>query len=89
VEEDIQPLYFATKLPVYVPPRKGKTKVTKNLDKTKSSLQILLLLNDIVFEGTHLGHVLNMKFEDKDLADSDKFLHLEIENLMKQNTKGW
>lgn len=38
VEEDIQLLCFATKLSVYVPPRKGKTKVPTNLDETKSSL---------------------------------------------------
>ena len=73
---------------MYVPPRKGKTKVPKDLDKTKSSLQIFLLPDGIVFEGTHLGHVPTMKFEDWDLTDHEKFPHLETGNLMKQNTEG-
>lgn len=38
MEEDIQSLHSTTKLPAYVPPRKGKTKVSKNLDETQSSL---------------------------------------------------
>lgn len=77
VEEDIQPSPSLTKLLVYVPPRKGKTKVPKNLDEMKSSLQTLLLPNGIVFEGMHLGCVPTMKFEDWDLAQSEKFQHLE------------
>jgi len=28
-----------------------------------------------------------MKFEEWDLTDYEKFLHLETENLMKQNTE--
>lgn len=64
MEEDIQPIRSTTKLPAYVPPQKGKTKVPKDLDETKSSLQIPLLSDGIVFEGTHLGHVPTMKFED-------------------------
>lgn len=43
----------------------------------------LLLLGNIMFEGMHLGHVSNLKFEDWDLADHEKFPHLEIRNLMK------
>lgn len=39
----------------YVPLRKGKTKVSKDIDERKRSLQTPLLPNDIVFEGTHLG----------------------------------
>lgn len=38
MEEDTQPAHPSTKLPTYVPPRKGKAKVPKDLDKTKSSL---------------------------------------------------
>lgn len=34
----------------------------------------------------HLGYVPTMKFEDWDLAECEKFLHLDIGNLMKQNT---
>lgn len=41
-----------------------------------------------MFEGSTMGHMPTMKFEDKDLADSDKFRHLETENLMKQSKEG-
>ena len=88
MEEDIQPTHSATKMPAYVPPQKGKIKVPKDLDETKSSLQTSLLLDNIVFEGTHVGRVPTMKFEDWDLADCKKFPHLETWNLMKQNTEG-
>lgn len=64
MEEDIQPIHSVTKLPTYVPPSKGKTKVLKYLDETKSSLQTPLLPDGIVFEGMHLGRVATMKFED-------------------------
>ena len=83
MEEDIQPIHSVTKLLTYVPPRKGKTKVPMDLDETKSSLQTPLLLDDIVFEGTHLGRVPTMKFEDWDLTDHEKFPHHETRNLMK------
>jgi len=84
MEEDIQHTHSATKLPAYVPPWKRKTKVSKDLDKTKSSLQTPLLPDDIMFEGTHLGCVPTMKFEYWDIADREKFAHLETRNLMKQ-----
>lgn len=64
IEEDIQPIHSATKLPVYVPLWKGNTKVSKDLDKTKSSLQTLLLPDGIMFEGPHLGCEPTMKFKD-------------------------
>lgn len=83
MEEDIQPIHSAKKLSTYVPPWKGKTKVPKDLDETKISLQTPLLPDDIMFEGTHLGLVLTMKFEDWDLVDHKKFPHLETRNLMK------
>lgn len=51
-----------TRLPAYVPPHKGKTKVPKDIDERKSSLQTLLLPDDIVFEGLHLGQVPMLKF---------------------------
>jgi len=62
--------------------------VPKYLDATKSSLQTPLLPDGIVFEGSHLGHVPTMKFEDWDLADIEKFPQLEIENMMKHNMEG-
>ena len=89
MEEDIQPLHSVEKLPEYVPPQKGKTKIPKDLDATKSSLQTPLLLDDTVFEGMHLGHVPTMKFENWYLTDSEKFPHHETRNLMKRNTTEW
>ena len=64
MEVDTQARHSVTKLPTYVPPRKGKAKVPKDLDETKSLLQTLLLPNGITFEGTHLGRVPTMKFVD-------------------------
>lgn len=88
MEEETEPAHPPTKLPTYIPPWKGKAKVPKDLDKIKNSLQIPLLPNDVIFECTHLGQVPSLKFEDWDLADHEKFPHLEIVQLMKpkQNT---
>jgi len=58
-----------TRLPAYVPSRKGKPRVPKDIDESKSSLQTPLLPDDIIFEGAHLGRVLVLKFEDWDLAE--------------------
>lgn len=63
--------------------QKGKEKVPKDLDKSKSSLQTPLLLDDIIFQGTHLGWRLSLKFEDWDLANHEKFPYLETTQLMK------
>jgi len=38
MEEEAEPMPILTKLPTYVPPQKGKKKVPKDLDETKSSL---------------------------------------------------
>ena len=51
----------------------------KDTDESKSSLQTSLLLNDIVFEGAHLGWVLVIKFKDWDLKNHEKFLNLATE----------
>lgn len=88
MEENIQPLCSAVKLREYVPPRKGKTKIPKDMDTMKSALHMPLLPDGITFEGSHLGHVPTVKFEDWDLANSEKFPHLETVNLMKQNMEG-
>ena len=61
----------------------GKAKVPKDLDDTKSSLQIMLLPDNIMFEGMNLGWVPSLKFEDLDLADHEKFSHLETRHLIK------
>ena len=84
MEEETEPAHPPPiKLPTYVPSQKGKAKVPKDLDETKSSLQTLLLPNNIIFEGTHMGQVPSLKFEDWALADHEKFPHLETKNLMK------
>lgn len=65
-----------TKLPEYVPPGKGKTKVSKDIDESKVTLHIPLLLDEISFEGPYLGQVPLLKLEYWDLADTEKFPHL-------------
>ncbi len=55
----------------------GEGKSAKDLDESKSFLQTSLLPEDIIFEGMHLGRVPSLKFEDWDLADHEKFPHLE------------
>jgi len=72
MEVDIQPTYSTTKLTAYVPQRKEKAKVPKDLEKTKSEL----LPNGIKFEGTCLGHVMTMKFENWDLTNHENFPYL-------------
>lgn len=88
MEVDTQPTISVTKLPAYVPLRKGKAKVPKDLDETKSLLQTPLLPDGIMLEGRHLGCVSSMKFEYWDLANREKFPHLETKNLMKHNHGG-
>lgn len=62
--EDIHPMRAPAQLLEYVPSRKGKVKVPKDLDATKSALQTSLLPDGIMFEGSALGRVPTMKFED-------------------------
>jgi len=59
---DIEGLDPISKLPKYIPPRRGKTKVPKDIDESKVTLHTPLLPNQIVFEGLHLGHVPILKF---------------------------
>lgn len=89
MEEDIQPVRVIAKLPKYVPPRKGRVKVPKYLDVVKSALQTPLLQEEILFEGSDLGHMPMMKFEYWDLTDSENFPHLETSQLMKQSKEGF
>lgn len=69
-------------LPPYLPPWNGKANVPKDLDAAKSTLQTLLLPDEIRFEGLLLGWVQNVMFEDLDLGDNKKFPNLAIENLL-------
>jgi len=50
--------------------------VPKDIDESNNSMQTPLLLDNIVFEGVHLGRVPMLKFEYWDLADHEKFPHL-------------
>lgn len=63
MEEETKGAHLLTRLPVYVFPRKGKTRVPKELDERKSSLQTLLLPDDIIFEGAQLGQVPSLNLE--------------------------
>jgi len=49
LEEETETAHPLKKLPTYAPPQKGKAKVPKDLDKTKSSLQTPLLPYNIIF----------------------------------------
>ena len=49
MEEEPEPAHPPTKLPTYIPLQKGKAKVPKDLDESKSSLQTPLLPDNIIF----------------------------------------
>ena len=55
MEKDIQPVRTVAQFPEYVPQWKGKVKVPKALNATKSALQTPLLSNGILFEGSAVG----------------------------------
>lgn len=71
-----------TRLPMYIPLCKGKTKVPKDIDESKVPLQTHLLPDEIIFEGLHLGRVPLLKLEELDMVDHEKFPHLATEQLM-------
>ncbi len=70
------------KLPEYIPPRRGKTKVSKDIYESKVTLHTPLLPDQIVFEGLCLGCVPILKLEDRDLEDTEWFPHLAMDQLM-------
>lgn len=78
--EGVEPI---TKFPEYIPPRKGKKKVTKDLDSEKFFIHTPQLPKNITFKGPHLAHVPLLKMEDCDLANHERFPHLRIENYMR------
>ena len=67
----------------YIPPRKGKVKVPKDLDAGQFLLNTPLLPENLTFEGPHLALISHLKLEDWDLADHEKFPHLTTEQLMR------
>lgn len=46
-----------SKLSEYIPLHRGEMKVPKDIDESKVTLHTPLLPEQIVFEGSHLGHV--------------------------------
>ena len=68
--------------------RKGRPKCRRTWTKPRVHSRPHSSQSGIVFEGMHLGRVPTMKFEYWDLADHENFPHLDIGNLMKQNTTG-
>lgn len=57
-------VYLITQLPEYVPLCKGRTKVSKDIDESKTPLQTPLLPNEIMFEGPRLAWVPLLKLKD-------------------------
>lgn len=64
MEEDISLVCTAAKLTKYVPLWKERVKVPKDLDAIKSALKTLFFPEGIMFEGSTVGRVPMMKFED-------------------------
>jgi len=79
--EGIEPI---TKFLEYIPPRKGKMKVSNDPDSEQFIIHTPLLPEKITFEGMCLAHVPLLKMEDWDLADHESFPHLTIENYMRR-----
>jgi len=71
------------KIPEYVPPHKGKVKVTKDPNSDKLSISTPLLPKKVPLEGLWLARILLLKMEDWDLADHARFPHLETDKYMK------
>ena len=53
--KDVSHIPSMKKLPPYIPPWKGKAKIPKDLEATRSAPQTPLLPDDIRFEGPPLG----------------------------------
>jgi len=68
-----------TWLPEYVPPRKPKSKIPKDINESKNPMQTPLLPDEITFDGLQLAWVSIFKLEDWDMADHENFPHPTIE----------
>jgi len=80
VAEDTKPI---TKLPRYIPLRKGKAKITKDPDSEKFTISTPLLPEHVPFEGPRHARIPLLKMEDWDLEDRTNFPNLVIDNFMK------
>lgn len=77
--EGVEPM---TRLPKYIPPRKGKEKVTKDPDTNKFTVSTPLLPEQVPFGGPQLAWIPLLKMEDWDLADHAKFPYLATDKYM-------
>lgn len=73
-----------SKLTDYIPPCKGKMKVTNDPNVEKFLIHMPLLPESITFEGMYLAQIPHLKIEHWDLADHERFPHLTTENYMKR-----
>lgn len=62
--------------------------VPKDLDVVYNILITLSLPEGVSFKGTAIGRIPTMKFEDWDLANTEKFPHLETNKLMEWRKEG-
>ena len=68
-----------TRFPEYVPPRKPKSKVPKDIDESNTPLQTPPLPDEIAFDGMCLAQVHTLKLKYLDLVDHEKLPHLATE----------
>lgn len=68
-EFDIEEINPISQLPVYIPPLKGKTKVTKDPDSENFMVSTPLFPEQVEFEGPPLSCIPILKMEDWDSAN--------------------
>jgi len=61
-DEEEENAFQIPSLPPYISPWNGTTKVPKDLETTKSTLQTPFILDEIRFDSLPVGRVLNIKF---------------------------
>ena len=66
------------KLTNYIPPQKGKVKVTKDPNSKKFTISTPLLPEKVPFEHPWLMRIPLLKIEDWDFIDHARFQHLAI-----------
>ena len=79
---DIKGLDPISKLPKYIPSRRGKAKIPKDIDESKVTLHTPLLPDKLAFEGLRLARVPHLNLEDWDLANTKCFPHLVTDQFM-------
>lgn len=79
---DVEGSDLISKLPKYIPPRRGKANIPKGIDESKVTLHTPLLQNNITFHRPCLAHIPLLNLEDWDLGDTKHFPHLAIDQFM-------